>query len=243
MPIDQQAAIVEIEVNSAEPVAVEAAFTPDVAWMWPAAVGDAYSKWDAQRKAFLFSSDHSVFWAIAGAAGGNPLITTSSTNYSAVHTDVFSFGPAAVGHATYRFVMTASFESQKAADEQYRKLLAADSSIVQQASNYYTGYLDNTVQLSLPDPGLQLAYDWARISTVQGLVDEPFAGKGLVAGYNISSGSPSSRASVGTSAVTPCGLRSPSTQSATSPQPALRSSFCSSTSVPTARSLTKSRKP
>ncbi len=189
VPIDQQAAIVEIEVNSAEPVAVEAAFTPDVAWMWPAAVGDAYSKWDAQRKAFLFSSDHSVFWAIAGAAGGNPLITTSSTNYSAVHTDVFSFGPAAVGHATYRFVMTASFESQKAADEQYRKLLAADSSIVQQASNYYTGYLANTVQLSLPDPGLQLAYDWARISTVQGLVEEPFAGKGLVAGYNISSGS------------------------------------------------------
>ena len=47
VPIDQRAAIVEIEVNSAEPVAVEASFTPDVAWMWPAAVGDAYSQWDA----------------------------------------------------------------------------------------------------------------------------------------------------------------------------------------------------
>ena len=41
----------------------------------------------------------------------------------------------------------------------------------------------------MPDKQLQLSYDWARISTVQGLVDEPYAGKGLVAGYNISSGS------------------------------------------------------
>ena len=60
---------------------------------------------------------------------------------------------------------------------------------MQQARDYYAHYLDSTVQLSLPDPHLQLAYDWARISTVQGLVDEPYAGKGLVAGYNISSGS------------------------------------------------------
>ena len=45
------------------------------------------------------------------------------------------------------------------------------------------------MKLSLPDRNLQVAYDWSRVSTLQGLVDEPFAGKGLVAGYNISSGS------------------------------------------------------
>ncbi len=185
----ERAAIVEIEVNSAEPVAVEASFTPDVAWMWPAAVGDAYSQWDGQRKAFRFSNDHHVFWAVAGAANASALLTTYSANYSANQTDVFSFGPAAKGHNVYRLVMTASFESQKQADDLYGKLLAADSSLVGSARDYYAQYLDNTVQLSLPDKQLQLSYDWARISTVQGLVDEPYAGKGLVAGYNISSGS------------------------------------------------------
>src|SRR5271166_2688109 len=189
VPIDERAAIVEIEVDSFDPVAVEASFVPDVAWMWPASIGDADSKWDSQLRAFRFGSDHHVLWGIAGSAAANPLITTYSANYSAGHTDVFSFGPPAKGHATYRFVMAASFESQKAADDLYHKLLAADDSIVQQSRNYYSHYLENTVQLSLPDPGLQLAYDWARISTVQGLVDQPFAGKGLVAGYNISSGS------------------------------------------------------
>jgi glycogen debranching enzyme len=189
VPIDQRAAIVEIEVNSFDPVAVEASFVPDVAWMWPASIGDAYSQWDAQLKAFRFSNDHHVFWAIAGADGGNPLVTTYSANYSAGHIDIFSFGPPAKGQKVYRFVMAASFDSQKDADATYRQLLAADSALIQQARDYYAHYLDNTVQLSLPNRDLQLAYDWARVSAVQGLVDEPYAGKGLVAGYNISSGS------------------------------------------------------
>ena len=189
VPIDQRAAIVEIEVDSAEPVAVEASFVPDVAWMWPASVGDAYSQWDAQLKAFRFSNDHHVFWAIAGSSNASAQLTTYSANYSASQTDVFSFGPPAKGRNVYRFVMAGSFENQKQADDLYTKLLAADGSLMKQSAEYYAQYLDSTVQLDLPDKQLQLSYDWARISTVQGLVDEPYAGKGLVAGYNISSGS------------------------------------------------------
>ena len=40
--------------------------------------------------------------------------------------------------------------------------------------------------LDLPDPALQQAYDWARISTVQGVVNNPYLGTGLVAGYRTS---------------------------------------------------------
>ena len=42
------------------------------------------------------------------------------------------------------------------------------------------------MSLSLPDSDLQTAYDWSRISELQGLVDDPFAGKGLIAGYDLS---------------------------------------------------------
>jgi glycogen debranching enzyme len=186
IPIDQRAAIVEIEVNSAEPVSVEASFVPDVAWMWPAAVGDGNSQWDAQLKAFRFGNDRHAFWGIAGSADASALNTAYSKDLLANHAVALSFGAPAKGSKVYRFVMTASFESQKLADQQYDKLLAADRSLMKQSSDYYSHYLDNTVQLTLPDHALQLSYDWARISTVQGLVDEPFAGKGLVAGYNIS---------------------------------------------------------
>ena len=44
------------------------------------------------------------------------------------------------------------------------------------------------MQLDLPDPQLQAAYDWSRISVLKGMVDNPLLGKGLVAGYGPSKG-------------------------------------------------------
>src|ERR1039457_3468710 len=182
-PVNERGAIVTIEVNSFDPVAVEASFVPDVAGMWPAGMGDAYSQWDAQLKAFRFSSDRHAFFAIAGATGASARTTTYSANYSAEHTDVISFGPAAKGNTTYRFIMAASFENQQQADALYQKLLAGDTAEVTEAHDYYSRYLDSTVKLSLPDRNLQLAYDWSRISTFQGLGVGPYAGKGLGGGH------------------------------------------------------------
>src|SRR5438874_1704062 len=51
---------------------------------------------------------------------------------------------------------------------------------------YYRDYLNTTVNLDLPDPALQQAYDWSRISMLQGLVSNPFLGTGLIAGYRTS---------------------------------------------------------
>jgi glycogen debranching enzyme len=188
-PINDRGAILTIEVNSFDPVAVEASFVPDVAWMWPAGMGDAYTQWDAQLKAFRFGSDRHGFFAIAGGSGASALTTTYSADYSAEHTAMISFGPPAKGKTTYRFAMAASFENQQQVDALYHRLLSPGDTLVNEARDYYSRYLDSTVKLSLPDRDLQLAYDWSRVSTLQGLVDEPFAGKGLVAGYNISSGS------------------------------------------------------
>lgn len=187
VPLDQQGAVVEIEVDSKVPASLQGSFVTDVAWMWPAEMVGGYSQWDPKSSVYRFSNDAGSLFGVAGAAGltaANPDVGRSSTGES----QTFSFGPAATGRKVYRFVMTASFENQKQAEELYAKLLADDGGLMQQARQHYAKYLDNTVQLQLPDKKLQMAYDWARISTVQGLVDEPFAGNGLVAGYNISSG-------------------------------------------------------
>ena len=42
------------------------------------------------------------------------------------------------------------------------------------------------MSLDLPDAALQQAYDWSRISMIQGLVTNPYLGTGLVAGYRTS---------------------------------------------------------
>jgi hypothetical protein len=81
--------------------------------------------------------------------------------------------------------------SMKSADEAraaYNRLIARSGQLVEEAQRYYRDYLANTIDLSLPDANLQQAYDWSRISVVQGFVDNPFLGRGLVAGYGPSKG-------------------------------------------------------
>ena len=185
-PLNETGAMVVLQLESSEPVAIEASFTPDLAFMWPAGLGDGYSNWDPERRVFDFSEEEHRFYAVAGSPEATDIRQAYSANYSSSQTDTFQFGPPVKGSATYHFVVAASFAEKKQAFDLYQTLLAQYPQLQQQASEYYQHYLANTVSLSLPDRDLQTAYDWSRISEVQGLVDDPFAGKGLIAGYNLS---------------------------------------------------------
>src|SRR5207248_1725990 len=55
-----------------------------------------------------------------------------------------------------------------------------------QSAEFYRASLARTVQIKIPDQQLQQAYDWARVSMVQGLVTNPWLGTGLIAGYRTS---------------------------------------------------------
>src|SRR5436305_4011297 len=67
-------------------------------------------------------------------------------------------------------------------------LLQNAEQVQAETDEYYRRYLDQTVSVELPDKDLQEAYDWSRLSLVKGMVDNPFLGKGLVAGYGPSKG-------------------------------------------------------
>ena len=67
----------------------------------------------------------------------------------------------------------------------YQRLLTSYDQLLADRSTT-TANIWNAVSLTLPDEQLQQAYDWARISTLQGMVNNPFLGTGLVAGYRTS---------------------------------------------------------
>ena len=185
-PLHDMGAIVTLQLTSSEAVGIQASFEPDVAWMWPAALGAGYSEWNEGRHAFTFGEEQHHFYAIAGSPQVTDVTQAYSNNYSASTGNTFRFGPPVKGSATYTFAVAASFEGEKQAQELYQKLLTQPVQVEQEARAHYQHYLQSTVSLTLPDASLQRAYDWSRISMVQGLVDNPFAGKGLIAGYNIS---------------------------------------------------------
>jgi len=185
-PLHETGAVVVLQLESAEPVVTEASFTPDLAWMWPAGLGAGYSEWDAALRVFNFGEEEHRFYAVVGSPEVSDIRQAYTTNYSSATVAGFQLGPPAKGSATYHFVVAASFEGRKQANDLYQKLLSQYPQLKQEARDYYRHYLDSTVSLSLPDADLQAAYDWSRISQVQGLVEEPFAGKGLIAGYDLS---------------------------------------------------------
>src|SRR6185312_818204 len=67
-------------------------------------------------------------------------------------------------------------------------LLQNAAAIEKDTNDFYNHYLSQTVSVTLPDRDLQTAYDWSRLSLVKGMVENPFLGKGLVAGYGLSKG-------------------------------------------------------
>ncbi len=185
-PLHNTGAVVTLQLESSEPVAIEASFTPDVAWMWPAGLGAGYVEWDSTARVFNFGEEEHRFYAVAGSPEASDIRQAYSNNYSSATTDGFQFGPPVKGSATYHFVLAASFKEKKGANDLYQELLSNYPQLRQEAREYYQHYLDTTVSLSLPDSDLQTAYDWSRISEVEGLVDDPFAGTGLIAGYDLS---------------------------------------------------------
>lgn len=106
-------AVVTLQLESSEPVAIEASFTPDVAWMWPAGLGAGYVEWDSTLRVFNFGEEEHRFYAVAGSPEASDIHQAYSTNYSSATTDGFQFGPAVKGSATYHFVLAASFKEKR----------------------------------------------------------------------------------------------------------------------------------
>src|SRR5205807_10516022 len=105
------------------------------------------------------------------------------TNYSGSQESTIRLGVTNKGTETKIIAIAASVNGRTEAEDTYKALVSDHSAKEKEAVEYYRDYLNRTVSLALPDAQLQQAYDWARISVVQGLVTNPYLGTGLVAGY------------------------------------------------------------
>ncbi len=186
IPVNEPGAVVLLEVETEEPLEVEAVFTPDFQLEWPAALGGTYVNWDPKEHAFVFGEEARKFAALVGSPTAEGAHLAYQTNYSFSNENSMRLGVTQKGKETRAIVMAASVSGLAEATKNYEKLLTSAADAIRESADYYRSYLDKTVSLELPDAGLQQAYNWARISTLQGLVNNPYLGTGLVAGYRTS---------------------------------------------------------
>ena len=186
VPVDAQGAVIVLNVETEQPLEIEAAFHRDYQLMWPAALGATYIDWNAALHAFYFGEEQRKFSAFVGSPSASDPHQEFQTNYGESQTSSFRLGATAKGKSAKLIVIAASMEGRDAALRTYQHLSADYPALQQEAAKYYGDYLARTVNLELPDAQIQQAYDWARISQFQGLVTNPYLGTGLVAGYRTS---------------------------------------------------------
>lgn len=185
--MSEPGAVIHLTADTHGPLRIDVEFTRDFQLMWPASIGSGYAQWNQQNKAFVFGADGYPFAAVLGSPDAAVQSQEYATNYSASPHFTFTLGTVA-GHATRTLALAGSVKSRDEALAAYRQILADPGQLIERAERHYRDYLANTVELQLPDKWLQEAYDWARISEVKGFVDNPFLGRGLVAGYGPSKG-------------------------------------------------------
>lgn len=186
IPANEAGAVIFLEIETEQPLDVEAVFTPDFELEWPAALGGTYVNWDVAKHAFVFGEETKKFAALVGSPTGGDEHVAYQTNYSFSSENSMRLGVVQKGKETRAIAIAASVNGLAEASNAYQHLFDSAAAAIQQSADYYRAYLDKTIGLELPDPALQQAYDWARISTIQGLVNNPYLGTGLVAGYRTS---------------------------------------------------------
>jgi glycogen debranching enzyme len=186
VPVREQGAIIVLHVETEQPLEIEAVFRRDFQLEWPAALGATYLDWSATQHAFYFGEEQRKFAGFVGSPSASDAHAEYQTNYSESETSSFRLGATEKGKETKLIVIAASTEGRRAAEDTYRHLSADYAALLDESRQYYQDYLARTVRLELPDAQIQQAYDWARVSMLQGLVSNPYLGTGLVAGYRTS---------------------------------------------------------
>src|SRR6266849_2913446 len=186
VPVREQGALIILDVETEQPLEIEAAFHRDFQLEWPAALGATYLDWAAAQHAFYFGEEQKKFSALVGSPTAAEPRAEFQTNYSESQESSFRLGPTAKGKERKVIVIAGSMEGPAAAEKTYRHLTADYADLLKESRQYYRNFLAQTVTLDLPDERIQRAYDWSRVSMLQGMVTNPFLGTGLVAGYRTS---------------------------------------------------------
>jgi glycogen debranching enzyme len=186
VPIKEQGAVISFDIQTEQPLEIEARFVRDFQLEWPAAIGGTFIEWDKNLHAFALGEETRKFAGIVGSPTAAEPGMEFDTNYFDSQANTMRLGVTNRGKDQKLIVISGSVKGHAEAEETYHRLLEDHEEIRRYSAKYYEDYLRDTVSVSLPDPQLQQAYDWSRVSVLQGMVKNPYLGKGLVAGYRTS---------------------------------------------------------
>ncbi len=82
VPVNEAGAVILFDIETEQPLEIEAAFTGDFQLEWPAALGGTYVNWDEKEHAFAFGEEARKFAAFVGSPTAVDAHLAYQTNYS-----------------------------------------------------------------------------------------------------------------------------------------------------------------
>jgi glycogen debranching enzyme len=186
VPVQEPGAVITFDVTTETPLNIRVAFERDFQLEWPAALGGTYPGWNPALHAFAFGEETKKYAALIGSPTATNEHLEYQDNYSASTENSFDLGVTTRKSESRVVILAASVHGSAETEKTYQQLSATYAQLVTEAASYYRSYLGRTVSVELPDVQLQQAYDWSRISVLQGFVNNPFVGTGMIAGYRTS---------------------------------------------------------
>lgn len=186
VPYDVAGAVVQLDVETWTPLQIQARFLPDMQMMWPARLRAIKGAWNPELHAFTSSDEGGHYYGLVGSADGENGTPEPKSNDTALHENVLRLSSVAKGRATRLVVIAGSVTGQQDAEATYQQISSNVISLREASAAHYREFLAHTTSIEVPDKDIQQAYDWARLSMVQGMVNDPLLGTGLVAGYRTS---------------------------------------------------------
>src|SRR5260370_30101330 len=110
VPVDQPGAVIEIQVETEQPLEIEASFIRDFQLEWPASMGGTYIGWSSELHGFVFGEDHQKFAALAGSPTAAEPHLEYETNYGGTPTRSMKLWRDSKGPATENIFIFRSVE-------------------------------------------------------------------------------------------------------------------------------------
>src|SRR5205823_2955685 len=108
VPVNESGAVILLDIETEQPLEVEAAFTGDFQLEWPAALGGTFMEWDETLHAFVFGEEAKKFAALVGSPAGADARLSYQTNYSSSDQNSFRLGTTRTGKDKKVLVIAAS---------------------------------------------------------------------------------------------------------------------------------------
>src|SRR4029077_8383079 len=71
VPVHERGAVILLDVETEQPLEIEAGFVGDFQLEWPAAVGGTFHSWDESQHAYIFGEEQKKFSAMLGSPSGS----------------------------------------------------------------------------------------------------------------------------------------------------------------------------